>query len=220
MSYHENRKDAIITLCHTGEGGAIQLKRYIDQYSNLGMKTIALSVSDRDELINQIINIRKAYHIHSFVGTYDPKLMGIPFISMAKIFENKPEDIDSVLSFSPIQTKSFDYNDIYSNLEKQFKVISINKIKTYLPTIIDNIADIYSLSSDQKTGLFIHIAALLENIKEGNKINEEKDFEKIIEAHKEDFDIIYKILKPLEKKFDLIISDSQIATIVRIVNRI
>lgn len=220
LSYHENRKDAIITLCHTGEGGAIQLKRYIDQYSNLGMKTIALSVSDRDELINQIINIRKAYHIHSFVGTYDPKLMGIPFISMAKIFENKPEDIDSVLSFSPIQTKSFDYNDIYSNLEKQFKVISINKIKTYLPTIIDNIADIYSLSSDQKTGLFIHIAALLENIKEGNKINEEKDFEKIIEAHKEDFDIIYKILKPLEKKFDLIISDSQIATIVRIVNRI
>lgn len=220
MAYHDNRKDAIITLCHTGEGGAIQLKRYIDQYSKLGMKTIPLSISDREDLINQVIDIRKAYHIHSFVGTYDPRLMGIPFISMAKIFENKPEDIDTVLSFSPIQSNTVDYNDIYDNLEKQFKVISINKIKTYLPSVIDNIADVYSLDGNQKTGLFVHIAALLENIKEGNKITKEKDYGKVIESHKEDFDIIYKILKPLEKKFDLIISDAQIATIVRIVNRI
>lgn len=220
MAYHDNRKDAIITLCHTGEGGAIQLKRYIDQYSKLSMKTIPLSISDRDELIKEVINVRKAYHVHCFVGTYDPRLMGIPFISMAKIFENKPEDIDSVLSFAPIKAKDIDYSDIYINLEEQFKSISINKIKTYLPSVIDNIGNIYSLDADQKIGLFVHIAALLENIKEGNKVTDGKDFEKIIENYKDDFDTISKILKPLEKKFDLIISDAQIATIVRIVNRI
>ena len=38
----EKHNNIIVTLCHTGEGGAIQLKNYIDKYSKLGMKTIAL----------------------------------------------------------------------------------------------------------------------------------------------------------------------------------
>ena len=45
------------------------------------------------------MTLKKIYRIHCFVGTYDPKLMGIPFVSMTKVFENKPEDIDKILMF-------------------------------------------------------------------------------------------------------------------------
>ena len=54
----EKRKEVIVTLCHTGDGGAYQLKQYIEQYSNLGMKVIALSISNRSELIKQIMTIK------------------------------------------------------------------------------------------------------------------------------------------------------------------
>lgn len=38
------KDELIITLCHTGEGGAAQLKDYIDQYSRLQMRVKALAI--------------------------------------------------------------------------------------------------------------------------------------------------------------------------------
>ena len=215
-----SRKSVIITLCHTGEGGAYQLKQYIDQYSKLGMKTIPFSISKRDLLIQQIMDLKKIYNIHCFVGTYDPKLMGIPFISMTKIFENKPEDLDKILMFEPLQSKQVDYSAVYSFLEEQFKCISVSKLKSVLPSVIDQLEIIYSLNADQKVGLFIHIACLLENCKQGVRGVADKKTAEVLKNYEEDVKTVSKILKPLEKMFNLIIDDNQIATIIMILNRL
>ena len=220
MQLNNGRKEIIITLCHTGEGGAYQLKQYIDQYSSLGIKTVPLAITKRDLLIQQIMELKKVYHIHCFVGTYDPKLMGIPFVSMNKIFENRPEDLDRILMFEPIQAKQMDYTKIYAFLEEQFKTVSIAELKSILPSVIDEFEIIYSLTSDQKTGLFIHIACMLEKIRQGETIERDKDMEEIIALNPDDFKTVSKVLKPLEKKFHIIIDDSQIATIIRIVKRL
>ena len=215
-----SRKSVIITLCHTGEGGAYQLKQYIDQYSKLGMKTIPFSISKRDLLIQQIMDLKKIYNIHCFVGTYDPKLMGIPFISMTKIFENKPEDLDKILMFEPLQSKQVDYSAVYSFLEEQFKCISVSKLKSVLPSVIDQLEIIYSLNADQKVGLFVHIACLLENCKQGVRGVADKKTAEVLKNYEEDVKTVSKILKPLEKMFNLIIDDNQIATIIMILNRL
>ena len=57
-NYEEKLNQVIVTLCHTGEGGAIQLKRYIDQYSKLNMKTIPLAISAKDELIHEVSELK------------------------------------------------------------------------------------------------------------------------------------------------------------------
>lgn len=216
----EKRNEIIITLCHTGEGGAYQLKQYIDQYSNLGIKTIPLAISKREELIKQVTELHKIYRIHCFVGTYDPKLLGIPFISMAKIFENKTDDLDRILMFEPIKSDKIDYVAVYSFLEEQLKLISVSKLKTVLPTIIDQLVSIYSLNSDQKLGLFVHIACLLEKCKEGVAPVLTKEQKKIIENYEDDFKVVSRALKTLEKTFKLIINDSQIAIIIMILNKL
>ena len=210
----------IITLCHTGEGGAFQLKQYIDQYSNLGFKTVPLAISKREELISQVMALKKIYRIHCFVGTYDPKLMGIPFVSMTKVFENKPEAIDKILMFEPIQSKQLDYSAVYSFLEEQFKCISVSKLKSILPSIIDELEIIYSLSADQKVGLFVHIACLLESCKQGVCKQACKDADTILEDYPEDFKVVSKVLKPLEKAFKVIIDDNQMAAIIMILNKL
>lgn len=220
MHIGDSRKDIIITLCHTGEGGAFQLKQYIDQHSNLGIKTVPLAISRREELIQQVMELKKIYRIHCFVGTYDPKLLGIPFISITKIFENKPNDIDKILMFEPIQSKRLDYEAVYSFLEDQFKYISVSKLKSILPSIVDELEVIYSLNADQKAGLFVHIASLLENIKQGVRQNGDHSTDEILDKYPDDFKIISKILKPLEKTFKLIIEDNHIATMIRILKKI
>lgn len=220
MHISDSRKEIIITLCHTGEGGAFQLKQYIDQHSNLGIKTVPLAISRREELIQQVMELKKIYRVHCFVGTYDPKLLGIPFISITKVFENKPTDIDKILMFEPIQSKQLDYEAVYTFLDEQFKYISVSKLKTTLPSIIDEFETIYSLNTDQKAGLFVHIACLLENTKQGVRQSWDKKIDEILDEYPDDFKIVSKILKPLEKAFKVIIEDNHIATIIMILKKL
>lgn len=220
MKNEEKRNSVIITICHTGEGGAMQLKLYIDQYSKLGMKTIALSISSRDELLKEILVLKKTYHIHSFVGTYDPKLLGIPFIPIKKIFENPKEGIDRILMFEPLNSSSVNYNDIYIYLEEQFKYVSISKLKTVLPNIIDEFSMYYSLNEDQKVGLFMHLACLVERLLEGKVAVSNPNKNKIISLFEEDYQVIIRILKSLEKTFKVILDNNEIATIIMIIKKI
>ena len=214
------KREVVITLCQTGDGGAFQLKQYIDQYSKLGFKTIPLAISKRDELIKKVMEIKKIYTIHCFVGTYNPNLLGIPYISINKVFENRAEDIDRILMFEPLQSKCMGYSGIYSFLEEQFKFISVSKLKSILPSIVDQLDVVYSLNSEQKIGLFIHIACLLEKCKEGIHFALGKEERQLIDLYEDDYKTISKIIKPLEKNFKVIIDDSQIACIIRIVNKI
>lgn len=211
---------AIITLCHTGEGGAVQLKNYIDQYSKLHIKTIPLAISSKRELLHEVVDIQKTYHIHSFVGTYDPQLLGIPFISIDKIFGTSKENLDKVLMFESTFTNRFGYEQIYSYLEEQFSFVSIPKLKSVLPNVIDEFCIVYNLDEEQSIGLFMHIACLLELLLSGKKVRKNADKERILKTDKESFSTVEMLLKPLEKAFNLIINDDEIATIIMIVKRV
>lgn len=216
----DKRNEIIVTLCHTGEGGALQLKSYIDRYSKLGMKTIALSISTRGQLLREVFALQKTYSIHSFVGTYDPRLLGIPFISISKIFENKKENLDRILMFEPIQSRTFDYTEIYQYLEEQLKYTSIPKLKTVLPGVIDEFSLMYSLNEDQRIGLFMHLSCLIERLLEGNIAVKDSDKNKVITVFEDDYKEIVKILNVLEKTFRVIIDDFEIATIIKIIKQL
>lgn len=210
----------IITLCHTGEGGAVYLKNYIDQYSNLGIKTIAMEFTDRKALLKEVMSLKKAYSIHAFVGTYNPKLLGIPFISISKLLEANPENIDHILLFEPLTLPYMNYAKVYEHLEDQFKYVSISKLKSILPQVVDELALTYSLDNNQTLGLFIHLACAIERILSGKNIEKNPNAEKLIAALDEDYRTISKIVKNLEKTFKIIIDDNEIATLMMIAKKI
>lgn len=216
----EKRNDIIITLCHTGEGGAIQLKHYIDQYSKLGMKTIALSISARGDLLKEVMSLQKTYRIHAFVGTYDPRLFGVPFIPISKIFEKDKDVLDRILMFEPIESRSYDYTEVYSYLEEQLKYVSIPKLKMVLPDIIDELSFLYPLTEDQRMGLFMHLACLVERLQDGAKVVKNNEKNKILASFEEDYKAITKIVSSLEKTFKVIIDDNEIATLIMIIKKI
>ncbi|QIK57935.1 PRD domain-containing protein [Erysipelothrix sp. HDW6A] len=216
----ERQNEVIITLCHTGEGGALQLKDYIDNSSLLDMKTIPLAISNREELILRVTEIRKVYKIHAFVGTYDPKLFGIPFISISKIFETRKEFLDRILMFQPVNSTNFDYEQIYEHLEEQLRYVSVPKLKTTLPEIVDQLSILYPLTEDQRLGLFIHLASLLERLLEGIHPHINKDRDKIINMFEEDYEVISRHMRDLEKRFKVMIDDNEIATIIMMLKKI
>lgn len=220
FSKEERKNNILITLCHTGEGGAAQLKSYIDLYSSLGMQVVPLSISDREELLKEVLELKKTGSIHAFVGTYDPKLLGIPFIPIGKIFENKKEDLDRILMFEPLHVKAVDYDEVYKHLEQTLTYTSLPKLKSVLPNIMDEFALIYNLNGDQQTGLFIHLATLIERSLAKEKLPYSEENIRLTRQFDEDYKFIAKLLKPLEKAFKIIVDDNEIATVLRIVKKV
>ena len=126
---HNSRNSVIITLCHTGPEGAKYLKDYIDQHSRLGIKTIALNISGRKILLKEAMELKRSYHIHAFVGTYDPKLLGIPYIPASKRLNAEPQNVDRTLLFEPVRLPAVDYSRVYGYLQEQLKFASVAKLK-------------------------------------------------------------------------------------------
>ncbi len=215
-----SRNNVIITLCHTGDGGAMYLKKYIDQHSRLGIKTIAFGISDRKILLKEAMELKRAYNIHAFVGTYDPKLMGVPFISAAKLLDASVDNVDRILMFEPVKLQAFDYSKVYASLEEQLKYTSVAKLKTVLPQVVDELTTAYSLDDEQAHGIFIHLACVVERALSGGKLTKNPDAKKIIHALEEDYRVVSHILKKIEKVFKIIIDDNEIATLIMVLKKL
>ncbi len=219
---HEFKEKIIITLCHTGEGGAMQMKNLIEKHSRLGYKVVPLAISDWKELFEEVFSLKKAYDIHCFVGTYDPRMLGIPFISLSKVFDYPLLDLDNILTFSPIGSGKVDFNLIYESLTNDLTYTPIEKIKSVLPDILNRLELIYSLSEDQRIGLFMHLSVMIDQIRAGKR----KPFvstienQNIIKAFKEDYKLISQITKDVEKEFDILIDDVEMTLLIQILRRV
>lgn len=218
--FYKKQNSVIITLCHTGDGGALYLKNYIERYSRLGIKTIALGISDRKILLKEAMELKRTYNIHAFIGTYDPKLMGIPFISASKLLEADPENIDRVLLFEPLASPAFDYSKVYDSLADELKYTSVAKLKSVLPQVVDELTVMYALDLGRAQGIFLHLACVVERILSGGSIAKNPEAKKIIRASEEDYRVISRILKNLERVFKIIIDDNEIATLIMILKKI
>lgn len=216
----DTQPKAIITLCHTGEGGAVHTKAYIEQYSKLGYKIIPYAISDREKLAREIMRLKKTYNIKLFVGTYDPRLMGIPYISLHELFSKDPSYIDKVLTFSSDEELEENYDAIYENIRITYPIIDLEKFKSIMPNILDKFTISYNLNNDELIGLLMHLTSLLEAIIKQRPLGRKIETERIIQEHLISYKEIVKILKPLEKEFNIVIPDQEIAIIMQIVNKI
>jgi transcriptional regulator with AAA-type ATPase domain/transcriptional regulatory protein LevR len=83
------RKKAIITVCLTGEGVALQcgshLKKIFGERLN-SIELIHMGVIGKRDLYKQIQETIRTYEIIAIVGSIDPKYHGIPFISLEELF--------------------------------------------------------------------------------------------------------------------------------------
>lgn len=218
--YQNPRNSVIITLCHTSADGAKYLKEYIDRHSRLGIMTIALNISGRKILLKEAMELKRTYRIHAFVGTYDPKLLGIPYIPASKLLNAEPENIDRTLLFEPVRLPSVDYSRVYGYLQEQLKFTSVAKLKRVLPSVVDEMMVMYDLDSDQMQGIFIHLACVVERLLSGGKTTPNPQTRQITEALPEDYRAVAKTLRPLEKAFKIIIDDNEIATLLMMLKKI
>ncbi len=85
---YQGNPSAILTVCITGEGYAQRIKSYlrttVAASRNVHIEDVGLL--NRDAVLQKVEELRQSYDIVAAVGTINPELPGIPFLSMEYLF--------------------------------------------------------------------------------------------------------------------------------------
>ena len=221
-SHHKNTP-VIITLCMTGEGGAVQMKNYLEKNAGLnGIQVIPLSISDRKALLNEVNRLREEHEIRCVIGTYDPGLHGIPFISVVKLFETPTDKLDMLLTIPESDHTPVNYEMIFSYLSSQMPALDIKKLRKSLPRALAKIKRISAegLDQNQELGLFLHIACAIDRLQNGEAMPEKGNRQGIISRNKRLYNDLREILSGLEETFDIRFSDDELAYMIAMVKKL
>jgi len=213
------RNNYIVTLCTTGKGSAEELKRYIERNGQLkDTEVIAMSYSERDVLSQEFRKLMRNGIINCVVGTFDPQLFSIPFISISEVFSVRKDGLPKLLCLEKEAKSRIDYNAMFDYLGEQLCYVNTDKLRKLLPETLRVInSEISELSLDTEAGLLIHISCCIDRLiaKEPTATNPRKKM--ILSKYDKEFRELLRIFRPIEKTFHIIINDDEIANILMII---
>lgn len=215
-AYHRTYdKQIIITLCMSGKGGAVQMKHYIEKYLDFeDIDILPFAISDRAYLLNEVNRLQKESHILCVIGTYDPQLFAIPFVSITQLYETPLENLRSLLisQKKKLEYATVNYEEIYAFLKEQMEDSFVEEIKTVLPGVLEMLClKVPDINTDQRLGLFLHLSCCLDRLRKGEPSLENKQKKTIIQRNKKLYACLREILLPLEETFSIQLSDDEIA---------
>lgn len=86
----------IITVCITGEGTALKIKKYLEDImdsSSENLDIIPIGIMNRNNALDKIRKISEDHNIIAIVGTINPEILGIPFISFENILKKDGKQV-------------------------------------------------------------------------------------------------------------------------------
>ncbi|HHV11411.1 MAG TPA: PRD domain-containing protein [Clostridiales bacterium] len=220
------KPNVIITLCATGMGGAVRLKEYIEQHGGDDKtRIIPLAAASREQLREELVKVMERANISCVVGTYDPGMFGLAFISSVELFNCEKGDLPHLLKnvshYKKGNVSLEDYESIYQYLGEHLEYVSIAKVRKYLPGVIEEISsNVLKLSSDTRVGLFLHIPCSIERVLAKGKTPVCIQKTQIIRKYGRAYKKLLKILKPLENAFHVIFSDDELALLITIIYKL
>lgn len=123
------RKKAIITVCLTGEGVALQcgshLKKIFGEKLN-DIELIHMGVIGKRDLHKQIQETISTYEIIAIIGSIDPKYHGIPFISLEALFNKSGKSqIMNLIEHHNKQSMMLNYSGLIPKVVRDAKFIML-----------------------------------------------------------------------------------------------
>lgn len=213
---------AIVTLCMSGQGGAVQMKQYIEEVlDEIPVNVIPLAISNNDELLKEINRIRKTQEICCVVGTFNPNIYPyIPFVSVSSLFGTERRKLKKLLH---LHHRDYLHEEgFFDYLNEQLHELDMRDIHKLLPDIINQLELLIDedFSQDQCVGLFIHIACNINRSVGKQEPIKNSQTVKIQEQYPNLFEDIKKTIKPLEKKFRIRMTNDEIASILSYMKKI
>ncbi|RHN01023.1 PRD domain-containing protein [Dielma fastidiosa] len=218
------KSKVIVSFCMTGEGGAVQIKRYIEQQFKLeGIEIIPVQLAEQSLFLQELNTISKEKEILCIVGTFNPNVYGIPFIPIEDIFNSDNHDLSQLLYQDNLNKQDFLSNSetIFEHLAKELKNVDALEAKDKLIQFIFDVEKDMGIvvEMNEKIGLLVHLACTLDRLKAGNITPNNLNKEEVIRKNMYLYRIIVKHMIELEKAFSVNVSDDEICNIIYILKK-
>jgi Transcriptional antiterminator len=214
--YKYNKELVIITTCFTGEGAAERIKiRISNNLKNIEkVKIIPLNISDREEFFRKVNRLKEKFVVLAVVGTINIVIENVQFIPAQDVFLN--EGINYLENLVDIE---YDFLKVRKALSIELNELNSIKVFSDIRDVIRKIEENLKvrIQHDAQIGILIHITFLIDKLKHGGQELKFKDLENYRHMYNSEFSLIKKILKDLERVYNINIGDNEIAYIVRIV---
>lgn len=144
ISGENSKKKAIITVCLTGEGNALSIKKYIENHlekENYDIEIFAMGFINKKDIEEEIAKMSNEYNILAVCGTIKLKIANIPFIDYESIL--KGIGINRLLKLMEIKSGD-EKKSTYENLNKLVseELILLNLDYLFKEEVIDKMAEL------------------------------------------------------------------------------
>ncbi len=162
------KSNIIITLCTTGEGSAIKIKNMLEDRLNIkdkNIQIIPLAINDKNQLMNKINKLSKETKIIALVGSFNPDLYNIPFVSVSELFEDdKLGRLREVVDKAETNTI---YNRVFAAMENELDDVDMEDYQRIFNDFIDQLQEKMQIivKPEIVVGLIMHLACAIRRIK-------------------------------------------------------
>lgn len=218
----KNRKNAIITTCLTGIGAAKKIKDLMDKcFTNDEVEVIAYDY-ERLKGNGKEGNIFKQYDVRLIIGTSDPSIEAVPYISVEDFIMKKGESILKNALRDVVDIEVID--KINREVVKLFTLENVINYLTILnpSKIIDQVENAlynleigigFKLPNDLKISLYIHISCMLERLVIKDPIMNYNKSEEFVKYHIHFIELVKKAFSVIEQFYKVEIPISEIGFI-------
>lgn len=218
----EKKKDAIITTCVTGIGTAKKIKDLLNRcFLNDEVRVIAYDY-DRLKGNGKDDYVFRQYNIKLIIGTSDPKIEEIPYISLEDLIMRRG-DVVLTNTLSDVVDREI-IDKINTEVVKSFTLDNVLNYLTILnpDKIIDQVEQaLYTLElglgfrfqNDLKISLYIHICCMIERLVIKDPIMTYSKIEELQQCHIHFVNLVKKAFSVIEQFYKVEIPTSEIGFI-------
>ncbi|MFL0252633.1 sigma 54-interacting transcriptional regulator [Clostridium neuense] len=218
----KNRKNAIITTCLTGIGAAKKIKDLMDKcFTNDEVEVIAYDYEGL-EGNGKEGNIFKQYDVRLIIGTSDPSIEDVPYISVEDFIMKKGEsllknalrdvvDIEVIDKINREVVKLFTLENVINYLTILNPSKIIDQVENALYNLEIGIG--FKLPNDLKISLYIHISCMLERLVIKDPIMNYNKSEEFLKYHIHFIELVKKAFSVIEQFYKVEIPISEIGFI-------
>lgn len=222
--YRSKEKYTVIVLSKEGRSEVIQIKEYIERSVDLHGVTdiIPIATSDKNFLLREVNKLRKVSKILCIIGSYDPKLYRIPFLSFAKVLSIPKNKLMFLLYYESIDIAEItdDTQRIYTNLVAQLPILKSHDFKTLMTQSLEQLEHTgVVLSKEEEIQFIIDVAYTIANGLQGMNRSFHKSKKKLILHHKVLYNSIKECLANLEQTYAYQLNDHDIANMIDLLTK-
>lgn len=223
----KQKKNTILTTCMTGIGTAKKIKNLLKEC--LGTGNTDIIAYDYFRLKSNGINeeIFKSCNVKLIIGTSNPGVQGIPYLSLEELITGKGQKILSDILSNLIDTTAIEH--INHEIVKMFSLQNVINHLTILnpDKIIDMVEGVimglemglnFKFENELKISLFIHVSSMIERIITKDDIVEYRGVENFKQCHREFIKIFRKAFEVIEQTYKIVIPDAEIGIIYEMIH--